>query len=156
MACGRNPNANPSTTAGFTITVVTLKTGLMHPGFTEHLKSQSPRSGEICPDDKELPFWLYCLYPFWSARWFGTTIISRVCFSSLKTDVTETMRTSSKPSSPQVILRFLHWAEHRADALASVWEDSDTDNRSCCWILRGGFFRAFKGLDLASQQMRET
>jgi len=49
--------------------------------------------------------------------------------------VEEAVAVVVEPLPPtQVILRFLHGAEHRTDAFASVQLDS------CCWILRGGFF----------------
>ena len=38
----------------------------------------------------------------------------------------------------QVILRFLHRAEHRTNAFATV--PADTDTRPRCWILSSGFF----------------
>ena len=47
--------------------------------------------------------------------------------------------------SNQVILGFLDRAEHRTDAFPSVWVEQYTDTRSCCWILRGGFYRGVIG-----------
>ena len=41
----------------------------------------------------------------------------------------------------QVILRFLHLTEHRANAFAAVRVGSEPDTHPCCRILRGGFFR---------------
>ena len=47
----------------------------------------------------------------------------------------------------QVILRFLHRAEHRGNALAAVWLDSDSDTRPCNWMLRGELFVIFTNFE---------